>query len=168
IVVAVAVIYALTFLPAMLAIIGPSVNRLRVPWFGRPTTGTGFWSSLAGWGMKRRVLVMVPTVVFLASAATPFLQIRLANGNVDMPPTHIEARQGYDRLVADFPGQDQTTFNIVVNYPDASPLTANRVAEQYALDRRIAAIPGVLHTSSIYDLDPKLGVYAYQRLNTGA
>src|SRR5207245_121079 len=167
IVVAVAVIYALTFLPAMLAIVGPGVNRLRVPWFGRPTTGTGFWSALAGWVMKRPVLVMVPTVVFLAIAATPFLQIRLANGNVDMLPTHIEARQGFDRLVADFPGQDQTTFNIVVNYPDGSPLTANRIADQYALDRRIAAIPGVLHTSSIYDLDPQLGLYEYERLYTG-
>ncbi len=167
IVVAVAVIYALTFLPAMLAIIGPGVNRLRVPWFGRPTTGTGFWSALAGWVMKRPVLVMVPTVVFLAIAATPFLQIRLANGNVDMLPTHIEARQGFDRLVADFPGQDQTTFNIVVNYPDGSPLTANRIADQYALDRRIAAIPGVLHTSSIYDLDPQLGLYEYERLYAG-
>jgi len=167
IVVAVAVIYALTFLPAMLAIVGPGVNRLRVPWFGRPTTGTGFWSALAGWVMKRPVLVMVPTVVFLVIAATPFLQIRLANGNVDMLPTHIEARQGFDRLVADFPGQDQTTFNIVVNYPDGSPLTANRIADQYALDRRIAAIPGVLHTSSIYDLDPQLGLYEYERLYTG-
>ena len=167
IVVAVAVIYALTFLPAMLAIIGPRVNRLRVPWFGRPTTGTGFWSALAGWVMKRPVLVMVPTVVFLVIAATPFLQIRLANGNVDMLPTHIEARQGFDRLVADFPGQDQTTFNIVVNYPDGSPLTANRIADQYALDRRIAAVPGVLHTSSIYDLDPQLGLYEYERLYTG-
>ena len=167
IVVAVAVIYALTFLPAMLAIVGPGVNRLRVPWFGRPTTGTGFWSALAGWVMKRPVLVMVPTVVFLAIAATPFLQIRLANGNVDMLPTHIEARQGFDRLVADFPGQDQTTFNIVVNYPDGFPLTANRIADQYALDRRIAAIPGVLHTSSIYDLDPQLGLYEYERLYAG-
>src|SRR2546428_399601 len=111
IVVAVAVVYALTFLPAMLAIIGPGVNRLRVPWFGNPRTATGFWSRLAGWVMKRPVLVMVPTVLFLAIAATPFLQIRLANGNVDMLPTHIEARQGYDRLIADFPGQDQTTFN---------------------------------------------------------
>ena len=84
-----------------------------------------------------------------------------------MLPTHIEARQGFDRLVADFPGQDQTTFNIVVNYPDGSPLTANRIADQYALDRRIAAIPGVLHTSSIYDLDPQLGLYEYERLYAG-
>ena len=167
IVVAVAVVYALTFLPAMLAIIGPGVNRLRVPWLSGPTTGAGFWAGLATWVMKRPVVVLIPTVLFLVVAATPFLQIRLANGSVDELPTHVEARQGYDRLVADFPGQDQTTFNIVVSYPDGSPLTANRIADQYSLDRRIVAIPGVLHTTSIYNLDPKLGLYEYEQLYTG-
>jgi len=167
IVVAVAVLYALTFLPAMLAVIGPGVNRLRIPWFRRAASGGGFWAGLANWVMKRPIVVLIPTVAFLVIAATPFLQLRLANGNVDMLPTHIEARQGYDRLLADFPGQDQTTFNIVVNYPDGSPLTANRIAEQYTLERRIAAIPGVLRTSSIYDVDPKLGLFEYTQLYTG-
>jgi len=167
IVVAVAVLYALTFLPAMLAVIGPGVNRLRIPWFRRAASGGGFWAGLANWVMKRPIVVLIPTVAFLVIAATPFLQLRLANGNVDMLPTHIEARQGYDRLLADFPGQDQTTFNIVVNYPDGSPLTANRIAEQYTLERRIAAIPGVLRTSSVYDVDPKLGLFEYTQLYTG-
>ncbi len=168
IVIAIAVLYGLTFLPAMLSIIGPGVNRLRVPFFRRSTSsGGGFWHGLASWVMKRPVVVLVPTVTFLVIAATPFFQLRMANGNVDMLPSRLEARQGFDRLVADFPGQDQTTFDVVVNYPDGSPLTANRIAAQYALDRRIAAIPGVLHTTSIYDLDPKLGLYDYEQLYTG-
>src|SRR5579864_3192945 len=49
IVVAVAVLYGLTFLPALLAVIGPGVNRLRIP-IGRPAAmGSGFWHSLANW-----------------------------------------------------------------------------------------------------------------------
>src|SRR5262249_13486696 len=88
-------------------------------------------------------------------------------GDVDMMPGRLEARQGFDRLVADFPGQDQTTFEIVVDYPDGTPLTRDRIAAQYALDRRIAAIPGILHMTSIYDLDPKLGLYEYEQLYTG-
>ena len=36
IVVAAAVVYALTFLPALLAILGPRVDALRVPFVGRP------------------------------------------------------------------------------------------------------------------------------------
>jgi len=115
IVVAVAVIYALTFLPAILSIIGPSVDRLRLPAFLRGRSGSGgFWHALANWVMKRPIVVLVPTVAFLLLAATPFLQLRLANGSPDMLPTHVEARQGYDSLIADFPGQDQTTFQVLV------------------------------------------------------
>ena len=70
-------------------------------------------------------------------------------------------------MVSDFPGQDQTTFNIVVEYPDGTPLTAARIGDQFDLTRRIAAIPGVLRTSSIYDVDPSLGRADYQALYTG-
>jgi putative drug exporter of the RND superfamily len=167
IVVAVAVFYALTVLPALLALIGPAVNRWRIPWFRRSTARGGFWSGLAKWVMKRPVVVLVPTVAFLVIASMPFLQLRLANGNVDMLPTRLEARQGYDRLVADFPGQDQTTFTVLVDYPDGSPLTESRIADQYALTRRLASIPGVLRVNSIYNLDPKLGLFEYTQLYTG-
>jgi len=167
IVVAVAVLYALTILPAVLSLIGPAVNRLRIPWPRRATGSRGFWGALASWVMKRPVVVLVPTVAFLVIAATPFLQLRLANGNVDMLPDRLEARQGYDRLVADFPGQNETTFNVVVDYPDGSPLTANHITDQFLLTRRVAAIPGVLDVSSIYNLDPKLGLYEYEQLYTG-
>ena len=171
IVIAVAVIYGLTFLPALLSVMGPAVNWLRISslWGGRrtPDPDRGFWHGLASWVMKRPVVVLVPTVAFLVTAATPFVQLRMANGDVDMLPSRLEARQGYDRLIADFPGQDQTTFNIVVRYSDGSPLTADRIARQFALDRRIAAIPGILHTTSIYDLDPSLGADDYVRLYAG-
>jgi len=217
-VIGIAVLYGLTFLPAMLAILGPRVNwRARsrrsqiVLWvltglsvvaagvvlalrgwsatvlvallpgilfaliavmgrFQRKAPGTatrGFWSTLAGWVMKRPIVVLVPTVAFLVVTAIPFGSLRMANGSVDMLPSRLESRQGFDRLVADFPGQDQTTFSIVVNYPDGKPLTRDRIAAQYALDRRIAAMPGILHTDSIYDLDPKLGLYEYEQLYTG-
>src|SRR5229473_6909341 len=168
IVVAIAVIYGLTFLPALLSIIGPDVNRWRLPaiFRGAPT-GQGFWHGLATWVMKRPVVVLVPTVGFLLLAGSPFIQLRLANGDVQMLPTRIEARQGWDRYVADFPGRDQTTFYIVVKYPDGAPLTSQRIADQYAFERRVANIPGVLHTTSIYDLATNLGLYDYERMYTG-
>jgi RND superfamily putative drug exporter len=165
IVVAVAVIYGLTFLPALLSIVGPAVNRLRLPLIrGGANSGRGFWHTLASWVMKRPVFVLVPTVGFLLIVATPFLQLRLANGDVTQLPTRLEARQGWDNLQSSFPGQGQTTFNIVVNYPDGSPLSAGRIADQYNLDRRIAAIPGVLSTTSIYDLDPNMSLAQYESM----
>ena len=172
IVVAVAVIYGLTFLPALLSIIGPGVNRLRLPSTRRrartaSATGGGFWHALATWVMRRPIVVLVPAVGFLLLAGSPFLSLRLANGDVNMLPTRLEARQGWDNLLSNFPGRDQTTFNIVVNYPGGSPLTASRIVDQYNLERRIATIPGVQSTTSIYDLGPTAGLSQYESMYTG-
>jgi RND superfamily putative drug exporter len=168
IVVAAAVIYGLTFLPALLAILGPRVNRLPLPLVGRQSTaGHGLWHRLASWVMRRPVVVLAPALGFLLLLGTPFLHLRLANGDVDQLPTRLEARQGYDNLIRSFPGQDQTTFQVVLRYPAGSPLTAGRIGDQYDLSRSIAAIPGVLRVDGIYSVDPSLGRTDYQRLYAG-
>src|SRR5262249_46876154 len=124
IVVAVAVLYGLTFLPAVLALAGPRIDRLRLP-FG---AGGGDRPRLSGRGarrvMRRPVAVLVPALGLLLVAGTPFLGIRLANGDVDILPPGVEARQGYDRLVADFPGYDQTTFTVVVSHATSGQAAA--------------------------------------------
>jgi putative drug exporter of the RND superfamily len=168
IVVAIAVFYGLTFLPALLSVMGPSVDRLRLPFLGqRKPAGTGAWHSLAMWVMRRPWLVLVPALGLLLLAGTPFLQLRLANGDVDQLPPANQARQGYDTLIRDFPGQDQTFIEAVVYYPNESPLTADHIGAIYDLSRRLAAQPNVLRVESIVDLDPSLSRADYQRLYTG-
>jgi RND superfamily putative drug exporter len=119
------------------------------------------------WVMRRPWVVLVPALAILLVAGTPFLQLRLANGDVDQLPPNNEARQGYDILVNDFPGQDQTTIDAVVYYPDGSPLTADHVGAIYDLTRRLAALPYVLHVSSIVNVDPSLTRQQYQSLYSG-
>src|SRR5262249_14707468 len=90
------------------------------------------------------VMVLVPVLGLLLVAGSPFLGIRLANGDVDMLPPGVEARQAYDRLRSDFPGYDQTTFTVVVRFADRDPATPAHAAELTALSSRISTIPGVL------------------------
>jgi RND superfamily putative drug exporter len=150
IVVTMAVVYGLTFLPALLSVMGPGVDRLRLPFLGRrKPDGTGAWHSMAVSVMRRPWVVLLPALGLLLLAGTPFLQLRLANGDVDQLPPGNEARQGYDTLVSDFPGQDQTTIEAVVYYPDGSPLTADHVGAIHDLSRRLASLPNVLHVESI-------------------
>jgi RND superfamily putative drug exporter len=168
IVVAVAVVYGLTFLPALLSVLGPNVDRFRLPFLGRRKPfGTGAWHSMAVWVMRRPWVVLVPALALLLLAGTPFLQLRLANGDVDQLPPSNEARQGYDTLVRDFPGQDQTTIEAAVHYPDASPLTSEHVGAIYDLTRRLATLPDVLRVQSIVNIDPGLTRADYQRLYSG-
>jgi RND superfamily putative drug exporter len=169
IVVAIAVLYGLTFLPALLSVVGPNVDRWRLPFLGaRKPAGTGAWHSLAMWVMKRPWLVLLPALAVLLLAGTPFLQLRLANGDVDQLPPRNEARQGYDTLIRDFPGQDQTYIEAAVYYPTGSPLTTDHIGAIYDLSRRLAALPNVLRVDSIVNIDTSLSKTDYQRLYTGS
>jgi len=166
IVVALAVLYALTVLPALLAAIGPNLERWKVPFIGRGAPGS-LWHGLASWVMTRPLVVLLPLVALLIVVASPIRALRLANGSVDILPSRLEARQGFDRLVTQFPGEAGNTIQVVMYYPDAAPLSGLRVGDQFDLDRRIAAIPGVERTSSIYDVESGLTRADYERLYSG-
>ncbi|HEY8862911.1 MAG TPA: MMPL family transporter [Candidatus Dormibacteraeota bacterium] len=168
IVVAMAVFYGLTFLPALLSVLGERVDWLRLPFLGaRKPAGEGAWHSMAVWVMRRPVFVLIPALVVLVIAGTPFLQLRLAQGGVDALPPSNQARQGYDTLVADFPGQDQTTVEAVVYYSDSSPLTSSHVGDIYDLGQRLASLPNVIRVDGIINVDPSLTKADYQRLYSG-
>src|SRR5438445_7537093 len=164
IVVAIAVLYALTFLASLLAILGHRVNWVRLP-LPRRRSGCGFWHGLALRVMRRPLLVLLPIVALLLLMASPFLQIKVANGDVGMLPPAAETRRGYDQLQA-FPGQGQTRFNVVVSYGHGRPLTTERVGDLYDFAQRIKQIPGVENVESLVSFDPSLSRSAYQALLT--
>ncbi len=163
-VVAIAVLYALTFLASLLAILGHRVTWLRVP-LPRGTAGRGFWHGLAMRVMRRPVLVLLPIVALLVVMASPFLQIKIANGDVGMLPPNAESRRGYDQL-QQFPGQGQTFFSVVVRYSNGGPLTADRIGGLYDLAQNIKQVPGVESVESLVTYDSSLSRSAYQALLT--
>src|SRR5579864_9406059 len=159
IVVGIAVFYGLTFLPALLSVLGGRVDwspgwlKAILPMLRRrPPTSRSAWRSMAMWVMRRPLLVLVPALAVLFIAGTPFLQLRLAQGGVDQLPPSNQSRQGYDTLVNDFPGQNQTSIEAVVYYPGSTPFTASHIGDIYDLSRRLAALPNVLRVQSIVDL----------------
>jgi RND superfamily putative drug exporter len=157
-----AVFYALTLLPALLAILGPRVNRLRLP-LPRGREGHGFWHRLASAVMRRPLVVLIPTVGFVLLAGVPFTQIRLAQGDITSLPPGAESRRGADILRAAFPGQDQNSITVVADFPGGDPLSADHVGAVYDLSRRLARMPHVIRVDSIVD-GGSLTRADYQRL----
>src|SRR5205809_2160230 len=143
-VVAAAVLYGLTFLPALLSILGPRVGAWRLP-LPRGRGGPGLWHSIATAVMRRPVLVLLPTVALIAIAASPFTQLRLATADATILPPTVESRRGYDMLVNEFPGQDQSTITVVARFPD-DPLGHGAALDD--LRPGLAALPNVLRVDS--------------------
>lgn len=163
--VAFAVFYALTFLPALLALLGPRVNAGRLPWY-RPhaKAGHGFWHGVAMAAVRRPLVMLVSTLALVVLAGLPVLGLRLAAAGVTTLPPGAESHRGYDLLVEQFPGQDQTQISVVVYYPTSQALTPNHVGALYDLSRRAARLPNVLRVEGPFDLAPALGRAGYQRL----
>ncbi|HKW69188.1 MAG TPA: MMPL family transporter [Candidatus Dormibacteraeota bacterium] len=174
IVVAISVFYGLTFLPASLSVLGGLVDwwprwaKRIAPSLGtRRPAGSGAWHSMAIWVMRRPWFVLVPALGLLIAAGTPFLQLRLASSDVDALPPWDHSRQGYDTLLSDFPGWNQSSIEVVFYYSDSSPFTQQHIGDMYDASRRLATVPNVIRVQSLFDVDPSLGRADYQRLYSG-
>ena len=89
---------AMTLLPAVLAIMGTGVNRLRVVPRSiierRENSGSGMWARLAGTIMRRPKLIAVIVSGALIASAIPAVYLSLTPGSSEGLPPQSEAVQG--------------------------------------------------------------------------
>ena len=162
IVVALAVLFALTFLPALLAVLGPRIHAGRVPLLRSIGPSRGLWRRVAGAVMRRPLLFLVPTLAVLLGMGVPFLHLRMAAADVRVLDEAVEARRAYEQLRRDFPDQAATRVLVAVRFPTAPALNAHRVDALYDLSRHIATLPHVRRVESLVDGDDTLGKDEYE------
>jgi putative drug exporter of the RND superfamily len=169
IVVAFSVFYGLTFLPALLAILGPRVDFLRLPFVHpeRTATGRGLWHRLATAVMAHPWRTLLPAVALLLVLGSPFLNIRLGLSGADTLSKDSESRRGEELLDQQFPDSSAFPMVVVLGYPQGSPLTRERVGEAYDLSRWLEDRKGVKEVESIVNLDPRFSRDQYQELLSG-
>ena len=169
IVVAFSVLYGLTFLPALLAILGPRVDFLRLPFVHpeRTATGSGLWHRVARSVMAHPWLTLLPVVALLLLLGSPFLGIRLGLSGGDTLPKDTESRRGEEILDRQFPDSSAYPMVVLLDYPQGSPLTRERIGEMYDMSRWLEDRPGVKDVESIVNLDPTLSRDQYQDLLSG-
>ena len=122
-VVLVAVLASLTFLPALLALLGDRVNSLRV--FRRKASvasdSHAFWDRITHGVMGRPVISLIVGGGLLLVAAFSYLDIETGFSGVSTLPQSSAARQAFDTLSRDFPGGLNSPVEIVVDGDVASP-----------------------------------------------
>jgi trehalose monomycolate/heme transporter len=140
----IAMVAALTMLPALLGVLGPKVNAWRVPlpWTRRRLEGSadpdaGAWARLARVVMKRPLPVAIAVVAVLLVLGAPFF--RVAFGGVDsrVLPTGTESRVAAEALAQDFGGSAAS------NPLDVVVLDASDPAALAPYASALAAVPDV-------------------------
>lgn len=168
IVVTLAVVYSMTFLPALLAILGPRVDSFRLPFPAKKAGGgAGFWQPFANLVMAHPWKVIVPSALLLVLLGLPFLHIRLGFDPAAGLPQTAESRRGVELVRNGFAKVDTNPVVVIVRFPKGfTPLTVDHVNHLYALSRWMAKLPGVDGVRSIVDLAPSLTRWEYVQMLT--
>ncbi|TDC77967.1 MMPL family transporter, partial [Micromonospora sp. KC606] len=140
----VAMLAALTVLPALLAVLGPRIDAVRVPLPWRRGTGAGeraeaadggAWARIARSVMRRPARYLIGVAVLLAVLATPFLRISFGGVDERVLPADAAPRVVAERIADDFSGGTVAPIDVLV-----SGLSAEAARP---FTDRVAAVPGV-------------------------
>ncbi len=158
--VAVAALAALTFLPALLGILGSRINALRVPWLWRLTlpkadahesTETAFWHRLAIGVMRRPILIITLVVIILIGLGWPAFSLTIGSPvSADALPRTAQSRQGFDILTAQYPSFNANPLEVTAQTPDGSTmLSPENLQRLTALSHWLAQQPHVTGVVSL-------------------
>jgi RND superfamily putative drug exporter len=118
----VAMVAALTILPALLAILGPRIDAGKMPWRrsrgGRAPAQTddhGAWARIAAVVMRRPVTVLGAVTVGLLALGLPFLRVEWTDVDERVLPVGTESRSVSETVRAEFPGQGIEQAQVVVS-----------------------------------------------------
>ncbi len=150
-VVALALLGAIVFLPALLAALGTRVDRW-VLWHRTPKeVGEGVWHRIATFVMRRPVPIAVTVTAFLLILGAPFLRVNFGLPDDRVLPQAASSRQVQDQIRTNFSSQEASALSVVA--VDA-PATDN------ARDSEIDAYAGGLsRLASVARVDALTGSY---------
>src|SRR5919198_826726 len=145
-----AVIAALTLLPALLSLIGPRVNKLRIR--KDREVQTGLWHRWSGFIMRRPWPALIVALVLLGLLAWPARNLRLGSSGPDILPADSGPRVA-QRIIGQSFGQGQVSpVQVVVTDPRG--VTGPEFPALYRLAGTISKDPEVTRVDSIATLVP--------------
>src|SRR5438067_8368497 len=130
----VAAIGAVIVLPALLALLGPRVDKL-VLWRRKPRTeGFGFWHRVATFVMRRPVAVGLAAVALLVVLGSPFFHIRFGLPDDRVLPSSASSRQVQQQIRDNFGSEEAGALEVV------SPAAGNPAGLQPQIEAYAATL----------------------------
>jgi len=145
------VLAALTLLPALLGLLGPRVDSLRV--IGHGGGDGAFWRRWSDWVMRHPIPVLAGTVALVVVFAWPVLRIQTDIPGATALPPSSEARQGYDVLLHRFDAAALSPIEVLVTWDGPQdPFASANLKRLFDYGQQLEALPGVDRVTSIVTL----------------
>ncbi|HEX7039222.1 MAG TPA: MMPL family transporter [Trueperaceae bacterium] len=163
VVLVVAVLVAITAVPATLALLGENVDRLRVSRRRPGTRSRRFWRRQADRILGRPALWAVAGVVVLVALALPALRLQVGEPGARGMSPETEARRVVEALADEGLAGLLAPFDVVVDLGDAGFFSPAGVRSVSLLDRALTGLPGVKTVVSPFALRsvPRLLLYQF-------
>ena len=123
IVVFITVIGALTFLPALLAILGDKVDLIKIPWLGRRSGSGGIWSAISDHVLAHPAVLATLTTAILIALTVPAFSMNLGfNAGADSVPDAVEGKRVLELLEEHFSSSLILPARVVIDAPDVTKI----------------------------------------------
>jgi RND superfamily putative drug exporter len=150
IVVLASVFYSLTFLPAILGMLGPRVNALSVAGLlrrlglRREVAGEirrSRWEQVAHAVMRRPIVVLVPVLAFLLLVGSPYLRLQQGVPDATVYPAGVPSRDAWVALQTEFRAGETTPIILLLDTTGATE--RDTVQAVMDLSDRLVALDGI-------------------------
>lgn len=151
----VALTSSIVLLPALLSLLGERVNSLKVPFSaGTRSSESGFWSWIANGVMERPLSVLVPSMIVLLLAGSPFLQAEWGITSWKSLSPDDESRRGMELTDEYWPEDVANTALVVFEVGgDVELLSEEHLRSLHAFSKEILSIEnaGYVYTYAHFD-----------------
>jgi uncharacterized membrane protein YdfJ with MMPL/SSD domain len=143
---------SLTFMPALMGVLGKRVNSVPVIKLHSAHEGR-LWKGWAGLILRRPWLSIAIAAVLIALIAAPAATMKTQMTSATTLPATAESRQGLEILDQEFDREALSPISVLLTWDGDQSIDATRAASLFMYGQQISALPGAASVISPFTLE---------------
>lgn len=142
---------SLTFMPALLGVLGRRVNSVPVIPL-RAVQASRFWNGWARVLLKRSWVSIIVALVLIALVASPIFRMKTQMTSASTLPAASESRRGLEILDLEFDREALSPISVLLTWEGDQTIDMTRAAALFVYGQQVSGLPGVASVLSPFTL----------------
>ena len=142
---------SVTFMPAVLAVLGRRVDSVRVLPL-RAVHASRFWNGWARVVLKRSWVSIIIALALIALVASPIFGMKTQMTSASTLPAAAESRRGLDIIDQEFDREALSPISVLLTWEGDQAIDVSRAAALFMYGQQVSGLPGVASVLSPFTL----------------